>query len=104
MTIYFKVSIWGSVEIPDHLKEEAQALLDAGEITTSQDIWNHFEYDPFGVEEDLRWETDVNTENQLSPEKNDGYATVLCQDDETKLYTYANGKTYSWEKLQSETS
>ena len=77
MYVDFKVTSWERVEIPEGKEAEFKALIESGEITSAEIM--------FQTDEDLYCEKLHDTDEQMIPEDNGGCSTidVLDEDGET---------------------
>lgn len=85
MDIDFKITAWERVSIPEKYREEVEHALKNGKIQTAYDLILMFE-------EDVDYKGVLaETETQLIPEENEGFATIEVFDDELNSI-FKNGK------------
>lgn len=85
MDVDFKITAWERVSIPEKFREEVEHALKNGKIQTANDLNWMFE-------EDVDYQGVLaETEEQMIPEENGGFATIEAFDDELNLI-FKNGK------------
>ena len=84
MYIDFKISTWERVQIDDSIKKEVIAKLKSGEITSSSDLYEHFNEELFSFDSDIMYEAS----EQLTPKDNNGMSTIEAyEDDHSDIWT-----------------
>lgn len=68
MHIDFKLSVWERAEIPEGKEEIARKLIESGEVTTANQLFEKIE--------GCNCEYDTETEQYLSPSENENESTI----------------------------
>lgn len=85
MQVYFKVTGWELVTIPEEIEREVIQKIKNGEITSANELFSKMEND------DLMCDFVADTSEQMPLADNDGYSTIEIIKENKKLYE--NGTT-----------
>lgn len=89
MEIQFKIKTWEVVTIPDDKLQDIIAGIQSGRIKDSQDVYEDLNKDEQINDYDRRY--NVESDEQVTPDDNDGYSTIEIYDGDGDL-VYWNGR------------
>ena len=89
MKIHFKIQTWEIVTIPDDKLKDTIAGIQSGRIKDSQDLYEDLNRDEQINDYDRQY--NFESDEQLTPEDNEGYSTIEVYDEYGYLL-YWNGR------------
>lgn len=85
MEFQFKISVWEEIIVPENKEQEILQAIKDGKITCSNDVYGYC------VSHDIQFEVLSDTEEQITPNNNNGESTIYVMDNEDETI-YENGK------------